>query len=405
MKRVALIALFAFVMAGFLGAQNLAQYTNQPVYDKKVTIAADGTIIPDAHRFGTTVLKSSKLHKTPWWNKETEWIGNIFIDWGYIWAVDTNGLADEAIDGFLFNYSTNDMTDDGVTFGILFWDQATGWNDNLKVQEWGVAFSGLPNHRNNPPTWYSSGWTVTFDLAIEPFSAMFLLDKGNKNTNINDGIEYGLWNLSTDFISPNPAVPACWGFRMSKPDGTASDANFAQNEDDFDIYDVDFNYLGTYWFGGYSPGGAPAANLVWELYAGGPATNTKYGPLAGLKGNDAQLYSVGDWATGGNVHMMMRLNQNTRVPWLCGTIKTDVHYYGGAIDLTRIFPIPVPWRKTMDPFLIAGSNYADFATYDFINMGAAFGTKSIFWQGVITNKFSGGNAAGSDASNNYVKTN
>ena len=404
MKRVALVALFAFLMASFLCAQNMDQLCNKPILEKKASVAVDGTIIPDTQRFGTTVLKSTKAHLTPWWSASSDWSQTAVVDWGFIWAVDTNGLADEAIDGFQFKYVTNNITTAGMTWGLLFWDQATGWNDTLKVQEWGVLFSGFPSHATSPATWFATGWTFTFDLAVNDLSGMFLMDKGDENTKINDGVEFGFWNLTTNVVSPNPPVTPLWGFTLAKPDSgpsgiIAPDANFAQSDDGYCRYDSSFNYLGTFWFGGYTVGGIPAANAYWELYAGGPAANTIYGPVGGLKGNDSSLYTAGNWATGGNAHFMMKLNQMTQVPYLCATLKTNVFYYGGAVDLTRIFPIPIPWRKGM-----TADSIGDFATYDWTNMGAFVGTKTIYFQGLITNKFTTGIAVPSDATN-YVKTN
>jgi hypothetical protein len=400
MKRVALVALFAFVMAGFLCAQNIDNLSSKPFMEKKATVASDGTIIPDVQRFGTTVLKSSKPHLTQWWSSNADWTQTAVVDWGFIWNGNTNNLPDEAIDGFLFQYVTNNVTTAGMTWALLFWDQATGWNDTLKVQEWGVAFSGFPSHAASPATWFATGWTFTFDLAIDDFSGMFLMDKGDENTKINDGVEFGFWNLTTNVASPNPPVVPLWGFQLAKPDGTASDANFAQSDDVYSRYDAGFNYLGSYWFGGYTVGGIPAANATYELYAGGPANNTVYGGIGQLKGNEAGLYCAGDFAIGGNSHFMMKLNQMTQKPYFVGTLKTNVFSYGGAIDLTRIFPIPMPWRKDMTPDAIG-----DFATWDFTNTIAAIATKSIYFQGLITNKFVTGNAVPSDATLNFVKTN
>jgi hypothetical protein len=399
MKRVALVALFAFVMAGFLCAQNIDQLSSKPFMEKKATVASDGTIIPDTQRFGTTVLKSSKPHLTQWWSASNDWSSTSVVDWGFIWAVDTNNLPDEAIDGFLFQYVTNAVDTDGMTWGLLFWDQATGWNDALKVQEWGVAFSGFPNHATSPATWFATGWTFTFDMAIGDLSGMFLMDKGDENTKINDGVEFGFWNMETAPASPNPPVVPYWGFQLAKPDGAASDGNFAQSDDVYDRFDSTFTYLGSFWFGGYTVGGTPAANATWELYAGGPAANTVYGGIGNLTGNDAGLYSAGNFAVGGNAHFMLKLNGMSQEASLCATLKTDPKYYAG-LDFFKIFPVPIPWRQVMTP-----DDIGDFATFDFTNMGAKIATKSIFFQGIITDKFNGNVLTPIDGSIDYVKTN
>jgi hypothetical protein len=404
MKRVALVALFAFVIAGFICAQNIDQLSNKPFMEKKATVTADGTIIPDQQRFGTTVLKSSKPHLTPWWSASNDWSSTAVVDWGFIWAVDTNNLPDEAIDGFQFQYVTNAIDTDGMTWGLFFWDQATGWNDALKVQEWGVIFSGFPNHALSPPTWFATGWTFTFDLAIGDFSGMFLMDKGDENTKINDGVEFGFWNFETAPGSPNPPVVPYWGFQLAKPDGAASDGNFAQSDDVYDRYDSTFTYLGSFWFGGYTVGGTPAANATWELYAGGPANNTKYGGIGQLTGNDASLYTAGNFAVGGNAHFIMRMNGMTQEASLCACLNTNQAKYYAGLDFFKIFPVPIPWRQVMDNQQVNPTTF-DYATYDFTNMGAKIATKSIFFQGIITDKFNGNVLTPIDGTLNYVRTN
>jgi hypothetical protein len=241
------------------------------------------------------VLKSTQPHKTPWWSASNDWSVTGVVDWGYIWKVDTNNLPDEAIDGFLFNYVSNEVSTDGMTWAFFFWDQATGWVDTMKVQQYGAVFSGMPNHAFSPQTWFAMGWTFTFDLAAGNRSLEFLMDKGDKNTRINDGVEFGFFNMSSDWVSPNPPVLPYWGFTLAKPDGTMSDSNFAQNPSVFSRYSWNggnMSYLGSFWFGGY----CPAANATWALYAGSLATNSKYSGIGQLPGNEAGLYTTGDWA-------------------------------------------------------------------------------------------------------------
>jgi hypothetical protein len=326
------------------------------------------------------------------------------VDWGYIWKVNTNNLADEVIDGFLFNYVTNDLSTDGITLGLLFWDQATGWGDSTMVQEFGLAFSGFANMAPFP-TWYAVSWTYTFDLSGGNQLFEFLMDKGDINTAPKDGVMFGLWNGSTEYVSPNPAVPPAMGFVLAKPDGPKSDANFAQSDDVVATYDANFNLIGHWFFGGYTSQGIPAANMSWELYAAPIALNTKYqGPL---QGNELMLYVTGNWATGGNAHFMLRQNEMTPVNKLVACLNTKSQkYYGGAIDTTIIFPVPIPWIQNMIPIdnptigLIG-----DYSIYDWTNMKATVATKTTYWQGLITDKFNGGSTTPIDASWNYVRAN
>lgn len=385
MKSVISALIILMLFAGLVEAQTVLNYRNDPVVRKSL-----GPATPP----GVVVLDQSRRSAAGWWTVIPP--GTSTVDWGYINAVDTNNLPDEVISGFTFEYVTNDVSTDGLTFGLFIWDQATGWGDPAKVQEWGIIDSGFPNMRNVPGSFVS--WTITFDLTGDDFSASFLLDKGDAVTAPRDGIEYGLWSYSTD-LSPNAVI----GWSTSLPPAPAGQNNSQADDAVSTVYD-DYSWFGGYVPGGPGVGGRPFASMIWKLYAlGGPAVNTKYMGIGKLRGNEAALYTAGDWAIGGNCHFIMRMNGMTQQPILSACVKLDPKY-SPVYDVHKIFPMPIPWRKVMVNQQTASGAF-DYATYNFANLGAKIATKSIFFQGIITDKFNGGMLAPIDLSRNAVKTN
>jgi len=166
-------------------------------------------------------------------------------------------------------------------------------------------------------------------------------------------------------------------------------------EDSFDIYSHFGTHLGTYWFGGYPAN--PYAGFRFELFgASDPATGTTYAGI-GLQGNDAALYTLGEWSDGGTIHFLHRKNGMVQNSWIvANTVKYSPPWYLPFFDVTLVPRIPFPalFHMSTDPV-------GDFDRFDF-TVGAAGANLRIYMQGAITDYFTGGPVAPIDLSNAVV---
>jgi len=166
-------------------------------------------------------------------------------------------------------------------------------------------------------------------------------------------------------------------------------------DDSFDIFTHLGTHKGTYWFGGYPAN--PYASFRFELFgASDPASGTAYGGI-GLQGNDAALYTLGEWADGETVRFLLRKNRMAQDGWIAANwIPYWQPWHLPNLDITLVprVPFPVVLPMTPDPV-------GDFDRFAY-TVGAAGAHSRIYIQGALTDYFSGGPLAPVDLSNAVV---
>ncbi len=332
--------------------------------ESHLTIDASGRRSDTRLSHGSSIWNN--LAYSGWYSRMTS--GYIWLDWGEL-ADQGNGLPDEVIDGFTFAYATEYNPD--ITWAVYFFDSCSGWGDPSTVPEAGFVFTGLPSGN---PWWPIWGWTVTVDLTGS--GREFLLG--------------GQIGIGQSMITPGIICGAMIGYPPdvagNGPTGT---------EDAFDILYPSGAHCGTYWFGGYPA--APYASFIFELFgASDPATGTAYSDI-GLQGNDAALYTLGEWADGETVRFLLRKNGMAQDGWIAANwIRYWQPWHLPGLDITLVprIPFPVVLPMTPDPV-------GDFARCTH-TVGTAGAHLRIYLQGAITDYFNGGPLAPVDLSNTVV---
>ncbi len=351
---------FVFLLAGATLCQDLGSL---PVAgETQLTIDASGNRLDSRSRQGALIWDN--MAQTSWFSSMTA--RYIWLDWGEL-ADQGNGLPDEVIDGFSFAYGS-EYSYVSISWAVYFCDSCTGWGDMSLIQEAAFVFSGLPAGGSGSGYW---GWVVSVDLTDS--GEEFLL--GNK-------IGIGQSLLTPDLIC-GPKITRPPNVGGNGPTGT---------ENSFDIRFPNGNHKGTYWFGSYPA--HPWASFRFELYgASDPALRTTYAGI-GLQGNDAALYTLGEWAAGESVQFLLRKNKMVQDGWLA----TNTAYYSTPVylpnfDITLVPRIPflAMVRMTPDPD-------GDFDRYTF-DVGSTGANLRFYIQGGITDFFSGGPLAPVDLSN------
>jgi len=341
--------------------------------DRQVLPVSGGSrLIVDAH--GNRLDQRSRYGASIWNNSaESSWFSSmtasyIWLDWGKL-DDQGNGLPDEVIDGFTFNYVS--VHHPALSWEVYFFDGCTGWGDLTSVQEAGFVFTGLPTGN---PWWPAWGWAVTVDLT----------DSGQEFL-MGDRIGVGQ-ALATQNVACGP--------RIGRPPNVSGNGP-TDTEDAFDIYSHLGTFMGTNWFGGYPA--APYASFSFELFgASDPALGTTYAGI-GMQGNEAALYTLGEWDDGESVHFLLRKNGKTNDGWIvANTTYYWPPWYLHRLDITLGPRAPFLTVVPMTPDLVG-----DFSHYA-LNVGAAGANLRVYMQGAITDYFNGGAIAPIDLSNVVV---
>jgi hypothetical protein len=350
MKKVALVALFAFVLVGIAFAQG---FTTNPVAGvKEKSIDAFGNTIPQA-RYGGSLYNNNAV--TAWWGGGLT-TGYVNLDWGVL--PDSDGLPEEIVDGFNFKYGTNNMDPAGDDYATLFFDGSTGWG-NIGIQEAGFLFTGLPNGYGLPPLPPGYGWIWSVTVDLEGSGYEFLEGKDGRHG-------FCLNRMASPTMGGSgPAIGSPANVGGNGPTGT---------EDAFDIYFPDGTYNGTWYFGGYP---------FWATWPGelfgpqGPAAAMTYYGI-GSTGNILSFYSTGNWAAGQNVHFMLRRYTETNPAWVLASAQ-GISQYIPTLDITKLVGAFVGGTPKLMGAIYAG----DFDVLDVTIPNAAGGMR-IYTQGAIT---------------------
>lgn len=293
------------------------------------------------------------------------------IDWGIL-SDHGNGMPDEIVDGFKFNYCTDYADPAGLDWNVFFYDSCTGWADYSMVQEAGFIFTGLPNSYNLPPNVYWS-WNVWFNLS--GYGSEFLL-----------GSEIG---IGQECVTPMPGNEQC-GATLTLPPLKGGNDDTG-TEDAWDLWQPNGNFFGTYWFGGYPAN--PYASYMFNLYGpGDPAVNTSYKGI-GMQGNEASLYVFGSWTANNVVTFLLRRNGLTEAGGLIAStgFYWPVNYMPG-LDVTLVPTMPFLATVSMAPDWVG-----DFDRLE-LPVGSYLSTMTLYIQGGITDYFVGGSVAPIDLS-------
>lgn len=346
MKKVALVALFVVALVGVSFAQGLT--VQQVAGERSIAIDAYGNSI-SMPRYGTAIWDNQNTWA---WSSSTD-TGYINLDWGKM--PDYNGLADEVVDGFDFEYGTNNMDPAGETWSIYFFDSCTG-RGNMGVQEAGFIFTGLPNGYGLPslPPGYGWIWSITVDIE-------------------GSGYEY-LQGTDLGIGMVRETTPMMGGTGVSLASAPPLQPMFTGTENVFDKYFPDGTYNGSWWFGAY-PNWASFCNTLF----GGqdPAARMTYYGL-NSQGNQAMFYTLGTWTAGSNVHFMLRKNGSAYPGWLLASGKGQSQYVP-SLDLTRL----VGSFAGGTPIMMNPSFAGDFDVLD-VTIPSVAGTMRIYTQGAIT---------------------
>ena len=349
MKKVALVAVFAFVLAGVVLAQGLT--TADVAGVKTKAIDAYGKTIT-APRYGSSIYNNSAIYG--FWGGQD--VGYICLDWGKMTDVGGDMLADEVVDGFAFNYGTNNMDPAGETYSVYFFDSCTGWG-NMGVQEAGFTFTGLPNGSGLPslPPGYGWVWTITVDIEASGYEFLVGTDMG-----------FGLTLETAPLMGGTGAA-------IGSPSGMGGNG-YTGTEDSFDIYFQNGTYNGSWYFGGY-----PWWSTWPSEFFGAQdpaAAMTYYGQNS--QGNQAMFYTLGTWAAGQNVHFMLRKNGSTFPGWLLASGQGQSQYIP-SLDLTRL----VGGFAGGTPIMMNNAFVGDFDVLD-VTIPNSAGSMRIYTQGAIT---------------------
>ncbi len=297
----------------------------------------------------------------------------LFLDWGVL-QDQGNGLDDEVIDGFRFNYASNDADPSGLSWTIYFYDSCTGWGDYSLVAESGIHFQSLPNAYNLPPGYW--GWNITIDLQGSGYE--FIL-----------GEEIGVGHVLAETIAPAIAGPG-----LGKPPLIGGNGDTG-TEDVFSQYYPNGNLKGTFWYGGY-PAHPYSTWRAALMGAADPAQNMKYEGL-GLSGNEADLYTIGSWTNGGKVRFLLRKHEMS----LPSVVLANTSFYWPPLyvpahDVTLIPTLPVLATLHLHPDYIG-----DFDSVTLL-IGPTLENMKIYMQGGISEYFTGGPLAPIDLSQAVV---
>jgi hypothetical protein len=348
MKKVALVALFVIALVGVSFAQGLTE--KQVAGERSIAIDAYGNSIPTP-RYGFAIWDNQSTRA--WWPGVTT--GYINLDWGKM--PDYNGLADELVDGFDFEYGTNNMDPAGETWSIYYFDSCTGWG-NMGVQEAGFIFTGLPNGYGLPtlPPGYGWVWSITVDL--EGGGYEYLL-----GTDFGIGMVRGATPLMGSTGTAN-------GYAPIHPSQTM----FTGTENAFDIYFPNGTYNGSWYFGAYPTW----ATWCHTLFGGqDPAANMDYYGQ-GSQGNQAMFLSSGTWSAGTAVNFYLRKNGSTLPGWLLASGQGQSQYIP-SLDLTRL----VGGFAGGTPMMMNPSFAGDYDVLS-VTIPNVAGTMRIYTQGAIT---------------------
>ena len=159
--------------------------------------------------------------------------------------------------------------------------------------------------------------------------------------------------------------------------GNKKGNGFTGTEDVFDTYYPNGAYENSWWFGGY-----PA--YPWATFPGAlcgardPAGSTAYFGI-GAGGNDASLYTCGDWSVGSSVDFLLRKNQMAFPGWLSVSLKPGLVYYPPPFDVTLL----VKWPFLVSPVPMIPDHIGDFDRLS-VSVGPGIAGHSIYFQGAVT---------------------
>jgi hypothetical protein len=264
-----------------------------------------------------------------------------YLDWAVLNPPPT-GLPDEVIDGFTFTYATNNQDPAGEDIFLYFTDSCTGWG-NYGVQESAFAFKGLPNAATFGTLPAGQAWTVTLTTDLEGTGYEFLL-----------GSDYG---QIMSFMS-TPATGAT-GFVLGSPGGGSENVIWGPG--------------GPLYFP--APGWGTFARELFGQQA--PAANTTYGGF-NARGNDASLYTIGNWTAGSSVDFVLRKNGMPLPGWLLASLNTVAKYFPQPLDVTLFLQQPVAATIPMWP-----DAFGDFDRHTMLVSPSLAGLR-IYFQGAIT---------------------
>ena len=157
--------------------------------------------------------------------------------------------------------------------------------------------------------------------------------------------------------------------------GNVMGNGFTGTEDAFDTYYPDGVYENTWYFGGYPP--------VWATFSGAlygsrdPAAGTVYFGI-GAPGNDASLYTRGDWSSGSTVDFLLRKNGMALPGWLLASMNIEMTYYPAPLDVTLFLKMPFLAKRPMAPDPIG-----DFDRCT-VNVGTGIAGLRLYLQGAVT---------------------
>jgi hypothetical protein len=338
----AILACFATI-TGFIGIVQAAPQAETLVPGQSALIVEKTRVLcpqQSAEDAGSTIWSNFPVQG--WWDRTQ---GYLVLDWGLL-DLPPTGMPDEVVDGFSFAYATNNMDPAGDDIALFYFDDCTGWG-NLGVQVAAFLFTGLPNGYGLPslPPGNAWVWTISTDLAGTGYE--FLLNR-----------QFG---QLMDCRSPTmgSTIPA-----LGSPHLMSTGL--------LDLYSQAGVYCGTW----LSPTGG---NMAKELYGPrAPAGGMTYYGI-GAQGNQAALYTSGDWAAGQDVHFMLRKYGMTQPSWLLASLQ-QANRFIPQLDLTILVgPLVGGTPRMMSP-----NNYGDFDFLD-ITIPNVAGSMRIYMQGAITN--------------------
>ncbi len=347
MKKIALTLFIALALTGISFAQLNTILDTPPASEHKNAYldVADNTLTPgnSGGRYGNLFWSNPPV--TGWYPVTT---GYTYLDWGLL-NPPPSMLFDEVVDGFTFVYGTNNIDPAGEDWIVGFYDSCTGWG-NMGVPESMFLFMGLPNGYGLPtlPPGYGWIWQITVDLE-------------------NSGYEFLLGQRFGQSLSlMSPPTMGTTGWAIGSPGGGTENA--------VDIY----TYAGYWQTISFAP---PAwATFARELYGRqDPAQNMTYYGI-GAPGNDAALYTIGDWQDLGNVQFMLRRNQMTVPGWLLISLTQRYAYYPPPYDFTLL----VGSFAGGSPYAMMQDMIGDFDKLT-LTIPPGIGPRRVYFQGALTN--------------------
>ncbi len=315
MKNAVRILCFSLLGLGLLAIPALGQntvvssgdpgpeeYHNYDVVTGQCTPGSSGGI-----RYGNELYYN--WSKKSWWSIGHDHLGYTLLDWGKLYNPMTTGNSGEIIDGFKFRYSTNDETSTGLTMEMHFYDSCTGVG-NIGILEAAFVMTGMPNSYGNPG---QKQHVITTDL--DGTGQQFIVgpEIGWAHVFHNGADPSDTWR-----IGPVIGRPPNKGY--NGPTGTSNL---------FDIYYPNGAWTGSWWFGG-----DPWATWPLLLYGGKADSATYYG--IAQNGNDAELYTDGEWIAGNAIEFMMKNPSGLDAYLLLSVGYTYPGLYYPSLDVTRL---------------------------------------------------------------------